>query len=185
LQEEIHRFSEKRFSAEKVFFYKGFGRFSVCVRLVSLIIESRKIMPEKKKSTESTLADKLAKQLRETAEGLYYISETDAEISPFVGARTDAVTKENLLLQTGNKPDAPVEERDFAGFFTRLTKIQDWFGDEEKQTAAKFTRLKELLEKNLKDLKVFKVGRIEIDIYIVGLDGEGNLTGIKTKAVET
>jgi hypothetical protein len=185
LQEEIHRFSEKIFLAEKVFFYKGFGVFSVCVRLVSLIIERQKTMPEKKKPTESTPADKLAKQLRETAEGLYYISETDAEISPFAGAKADAVTKENLLQQTGNKPVEPVEERDFAGFFARLTKIQDWFGDEEKQTAAKYARLKELLESNLKDVKVFKVGRIEIDIYIVGLDGEGNLAGIKTKAVET
>jgi hypothetical protein len=185
LQEEIHRFSEKIFLAEKVFFYKGFGVFSVCVRLVSLIIEGRKIMPEKNKSAKSTLAGRLAPRLQETSEGLYYISETDAEMTPFVGAHTDAVTKENLLLQTGNKPDAPVEERDFADFFARLTRIQDWFGDEEKQTAAKFARLKELLERNLKDVKVFKVGRIEVDIYIVGLDDEGKLAGIKTKAVET
>ena len=142
-------------------------------------------MPEKKKLTKSEPVDQLAKQIRQISEGLYYISETDAKIFPFAGTKANAVTKENLLPQTGNKPDAPVEERDFADFFTRLTKIQDWFGDEEKQTAAKFARLKELLEKNLKDLKVFKVGRIEIDIYIVGLDDEGKLTGIKTKAVET
>jgi len=142
-------------------------------------------MPEKKKLTKSEPVDQLAKQIRQISEGLYYISETDAEIFPFTGTKTDAVTKENLLSQTGNKPDAPVEERDFTDFFTRLTKIQDWFGDEEKQTAAKYARLKELLERNLKELKVFKVGRIEIDIYVVGLDAQGNLAGIKTKAVET
>ena len=142
-------------------------------------------MPEKKKITKSEPDKKLTEQIKKAAEGLYYISETDAEIFLFTGAKSDAVTKENLLSQTGNKPEAPVEERNFADFFTRLTKIQDWFGDEEKQTAAKFARLKELLEKNLKDLKVFKVGRIEIDIYVVGLDAQGNLAGIKTKAVET
>jgi hypothetical protein len=32
---------------------------------------------------------------------------------------------------------------------------------------------------------VFKVGRVELDIYVVGLDENGNLMGIKTKAVET
>ncbi|HYP50404.1 MAG TPA: nuclease A inhibitor family protein [Pyrinomonadaceae bacterium] len=127
----------------------------------------------------------MSERIRETSEGLYYISETDAEISPFAGTKADAVTKENLLRQTGNKPDAPVEERDFATFFTRLTKIEDWFGEEEKQAAAKFARLKELLERNLKDLRVFKVGRIEIDVYVVGLDAQGNLAGIKTQAVET
>jgi hypothetical protein len=40
MQEEIHRFSEKTFLAEKVFFYKGFGGFPVCVRLVSLAVYS-------------------------------------------------------------------------------------------------------------------------------------------------
>ena len=142
-------------------------------------------MPKKKKSLKSEPNETLAEQIRKAAEGLYYISETDAEIFPFEGTKTDAVTKENLLSQTADKPDAPIEERDFEVFFTRLTKIQDWFGDEEKQTAAKFARLKELLESNLKNLKVFKVGRIEIDVYIVGLDSESKLTGVKTKAVET
>jgi hypothetical protein len=142
-------------------------------------------MPKKKKSIKPEPNKTLAEQIGKVSEGLYYISETDAEISPFTGTKADAVTKENLLSQTANKPDAPVEERDFESFFTRLTKIQDWFGDEEKQTAAKFARLKELLESNLQNLKVFKVGRIEIDVYIVGLDAESRLAGVKTKAVET
>jgi hypothetical protein len=42
-----------------------------------------------------------------------------------------------------------------------------------------------LLEGNLRDLRVFKVGRIELDIYVVGINSEGILMGIKTKAVET
>ncbi len=44
---------------------------------------------------------------------------------------------------------------------------------------------KNLLEANLRDLRVFKIGEIQIDIYVVGLDVENNLTGIQTKAVET
>ncbi len=40
-------------------------------------------------------------------------------------------------------------------------------------------------EKNLRDLKVFKIGKIQIDVYVVGLDAEDNLLGIETKAVET
>jgi len=126
-----------------------------------------------------------ARQIKEAAQGLYYISETDAEILPFNGGEVKAVTKEEILSQTKSGTNLLVEERDFADFFTRLTEIQDWFGDEEKETAQKFVRLKELLEKNLKDLKVFKIGRIQLDIYVVGLDAESKLVGIKTKAVET
>ncbi len=46
-------------------------------------------------------------------------------------------------------------------------------------------RTEELLENNLKGLKVFKIGKIQLDVYVVGIDAEGKLTGIKTNAVET
>jgi hypothetical protein len=127
----------------------------------------------------------LTGQIKSAAEGLWYISETDAEIFPFTGSKADSVTKETLLQQIGKPPDTPVEERGFDEMFARFIKIEDWFGDEEKATAAKFAALKSLLEKNLKDLKVFKVGQISLDVYFIGLDAEGNLAGIQTKAVET
>ncbi|MCA1623686.1 MAG: nuclease A inhibitor family protein [Acidobacteria bacterium] len=34
-------------------------------------------------------------------------------------------------------------------------------------------------------MKVFKIGKIELDVYAVGLNAENRLMGIKTKAVET
>jgi Nuclease A inhibitor-like protein len=127
----------------------------------------------------------LTEQIKSVAAGLWYMSETDAEILPFTGSKSDVVTKENLLNQISKPSDSPVEERDFNEFFARLTEIKDWFGDEEKATAARFAVLKDLLKKSLKDLKVFKIGKIQIDIYAVGLDANSNLAGIQTKAVET
>ena len=137
--------------------------------------------------TQKTYADgkNLGEEVKKLVEGLYYISETDAEMLPFVGAEARAVTKEEILSQTKSPANLPIEERDFAQFFARFTEIQDWFGDEEKETAQKFVRLKEFLEKNLKDLKVFKIGKIQLDVYVVGLDAGNRLMGIKTKAVET
>jgi len=127
----------------------------------------------------------LMEQIKTATADLYYTSETDAEILPFAGERAEAVTKEEISSQVKIATDSSVEVKDFVEFFARLTKIQDWFGDEEKETAQKYVRLKELLEKNLRDLKFFKIGKIQIDIYVVGLDAESNLMGIKTKAVET
>ncbi len=49
----------------------------------------------------------------------------------------------------------------------------------------KFKRLKQLLIENLNELHVYRVGRVAIDIFVVGRDREGNLAGIKTKAIET
>lgn len=133
----------------------------------------------------SPAKNKLFEQIKQISEGLYYISETDAEIKPFAGEKAEAVSKEEILRQTGKEKDTSIEERDFTEFFAYLTEIQDWFGDEEKETAERFGKLKDLLEKNLKDLKVFKVGEIELDIYIVGLNEENRLMGVQTKAVET
>lgn len=147
-----------------------------------LEIKHEKISAEK---CESPVKINLAKQIEEIVKGLYYVSETDAEILPFVGVKSQTVSKEEILIQTKSESNAAIEERNFADFFARLTEIQDWFGDEEKQTAAKYTVLKNLLEKNLRELKVFKIGKIELDVYAVGLDAENILTGIRTKAVET
>ena len=149
-----------------------------------------KIMAKRKKKmriVEKTDVKKsdLLKRIKKIAEGLYYISETDAEIFPFSGSKAERVVVEEVLKQTESAVDAPVKERDFNEFFTRLTERQEWFGEEEIVTADKFAELKRLLECNLRDLKVFKIGRIELDIYVVGLDSENNLTGFKTKAVET
>lgn len=134
---------------------------------------------------EKTPEDLLFDEIGKVAEGLYYISETDAEILPFSGKKAAEVSAAEILKQTENSPDSNVEERDFAEFFGRLTKIQDWFGEEETANARKFAELKDLLERNLRDIKVFKIGSIELNVYAVGLDGENILKGIKTKAVET
>jgi len=154
--------------------------------LVQQAFNDKKDMRERNKIKESNTEDnKFAAQAGKLSEGLYYISETDAEVSPFAGSGADAVTREEILRQTKSAANTPVEERNFAEIFARLTRIQDWHGDEEKATAAKFNKLKEFLEKNLKDLKVFKVGTIQIKIYFVGIDSQGKLMGVQTKAVET
>ncbi len=150
---------------------------------------NRKNLETSKEPSERETAglqeDSLAKQIQEITADLYYISETDALILPFVGQQTLSVSREVILEQTENAPDPLVEERTFAEFFARLTEIQDWFGDEERKTAEKYLLLKKLLEKRLRDLKIYKIGKVQLDIYVVGLDAENRLTGIKTKAVET
>ncbi|MCA1638520.1 MAG: nuclease A inhibitor family protein [Acidobacteria bacterium] len=97
----------------------------------------KEVSGQKSKDSGTT---QLEKQIEKLCKGLYYISETDAEITPFTGIQAEATTKEEILSQTKSLPDTPVEERDFDEFFRRLTEIQDWFGDEERQTVRKFYR---------------------------------------------
>jgi hypothetical protein len=41
------------------------------------------------------------------------------------------------------------------------------------------------INQNLRGTKVFKVGITTLEVYILGIDPEGNLAGVKTKPVET
>ena len=124
-------------------------------------------------------------KIEQACEGLIYISETDAPVLPFFGQPTDTVTGEIILQQTGLSAETNLEERNFVEFFDRLTTIRDWYGEREKDRAKKFLELKTLLEENLTGLKVYRIGTIRLYIFAVGIDKDGNLTGITTKAVET
>lgn len=138
-----------------------------------------------KKRNELKMEKDIFNSIKSLSEGLYYMSETDAEILPFAAGKVSVLNKETFARQLGIKDESQIEERDFDAFFKRLTEIKDWFGDEEKATAERFQKLRDFLEQNLRSLKVFRVGRIEIDIYVLGLDDEGRIFGIKTQAVET
>jgi hypothetical protein len=121
----------------------------------------------------------LIKEIEKSTAGLIYISESDAPIEAYSSARADAVNDKFFTDNTR------VEETTPASFFSRLTADHEWYGTKEKEEARRFAELEKLLEENLRDLKVFKVGRIQIAIYVVGIDADNNLIGIKTKAVET
>ncbi len=127
----------------------------------------------------------LAGLIEKACSGLIYISETDAPIELFAAGRADSVTRKTILEKTGHPADTPVEETDLIRFFARLTRVEDWYPGERKADAKRFARLKKILEENLTDLRVFKTGKIRLDIFAVGLDKDGRLMGIKTKAVET
>ncbi len=146
---------------------------------------------EKMKSPDGTKSERnlppnlFVKALREVVSELIYISETDAAVIPFFGTKANVNSAAEILRQTKRKDTTEVEERDFSEFFERLTTIKDWFRKEDEDRARGFLELRKLLENNLTEIKVYKLGRIAIDIYVVGIDSRGFLAGVRTKAVET
>lgn len=118
-------------------------------------------------------------------DGLTYVSETDAPVLTFAAGVAETPTREMILQHAGLECDTTGEEVSFDVFFARLTAIKDWFGESETTKAKKFLGLKTLLEENLRDLKVFRLGKIRVDIYVAGIDSDGSVLGVRTKAVET
>jgi len=124
-------------------------------------------------------------QIEAACEGLIYVSETDARVRAFDGSGAGTVDGQNILQHLGGEPEELVIELEFESFFDRLTLVKDWHSLQEKERTKKILELKTLLEENLHDLKVFKIGQIRVRIFAVGIDEDGCLTGITTEAVET
>ncbi|MEJ7849171.1 MAG: nuclease A inhibitor family protein [Pyrinomonadaceae bacterium] len=127
----------------------------------------------------------LSERLEKACEKLIYLSETDAEVEPFFGGKVDILNTQSFLETIRESEKKPVEVTGARQFFERVSKINDWHTASQKKNAEKFAALRKLLESNLSGLRIFRVGRIQIDIYIVGIDKEGKLAGVKTRSVET
>jgi nuclease A inhibitor-like protein len=70
-------------------------------------------------------------------------------------------------------------------FFARHTSTSDPYDGETQRIRPKYEELVRLLSRRLRDVKAYRIGRIEIDCYVAGLDAEGNLAGLRTVAIET
>lgn len=142
--------------------------------------------PKTIKNSKKNFAEDVAiiADLRDACRGLQFISETDADIEPFIAGKPSgndlAAYAQALAL-----PRADIEEVTFRKFFGRLTAEREWFGEREKKRAARFAELQNVLEANLTSLRVIRAGKIRIEIYIAGIANSGRLAGVKTTAIET
>lgn len=131
------------------------------------------------------MTESIATQLKQASEGLLFGSETDAPFEVIHWSAQGEVTPTKLLQLTNHPPDAPVEIVSVDEFFDTSTAEEDWHDEEEEETAKRFQNLVNTLKQNLVQLQVFRVGSIEIDVYIVGVTDGGGLVGLSTKLVET
>lgn len=132
------------------------------------------------------MPDSALDALKQATQGLTYQSETDAPFHAFAwDGGGDKLTRDVVLKLSGHKPKSKVEEVSLDDFFGDLTADQDWYGAEEKATAQKYRDLLRTVKEQLSGARVFKVGKVNKDVYIVGKMRDGAWAGVQTKAVET
>ena len=119
--------------------------------------------------------------------GLFYPSESDESIEPVTcylsqpGPLTVSQIKDWLMLP----PSVYVDEMPETEFWEPVITEQDWYGDDERATTARFQQLKNWVDCELTGRQVFRVGETEIDVYLLGRLADGTRAGIKTKIVQT
>lgn len=118
-------------------------------------------------------------------EGLFYISETDAEVIPFKAKGLQSIEPKELgqyfeLTKTEMSEIGRVED-----FFCRVSLVKEWFSKDQRDAARQFKKIEAIFTKELTETRMIRFGRIRIEIFLLGIDPEGNVIGIRTKAVET
>lgn len=132
--------------------------------------------------------EELIRELQNATDGMMMMSESDY---PFEVVRWDdappegKVTPEYLRLKAGVTSDAPVVEQSVEEFFAAAVREPE-SGASEGDVSARFRALVALLKSSLDEVQAYRVGDINIGIYIVGRNRDSNnLIGVSTRVVET
>ena len=127
----------------------------------------------------------LRERLESAAQGLTYTSESDRPFEFFFlpgggDAPPGAEAFGRLIGAAG-----PVEERHLDDFFARHAETSDPYDTEAQRIRPRYEALRHTLRTALRGTTVYRTGRIQVQCYVVGGDGRGNLAGLRTVAVET
>jgi hypothetical protein len=129
--------------------------------------------------------EQILKELESATAGLTFMSESDY---PFEVVRWDSVnemTTQYFRGLTGEPADAPVESESVEEFFRSAAAEAEWKSAAELLNAKRYQELLRLLKDSLEDVRVYKVGRVNLPVYIVGRSTKGNWLGLSTRVVET
>ena len=127
-------------------------------------------------------AKEIIDRLSTLSKDLLFPSESEYPLEPFTWE--SATLKPETILTRSQKPaDTLIESITLEEFFAPVTTDEDWFDDEDREIAQRFRDLQAAIA-TLENVQVFKVGKIEIEVYIVGAIGP-DLIGLKTTVIET
>jgi hypothetical protein len=127
----------------------------------------------------------LQSELASAADGLLYMSESDypLDVRSYPGAGAPTVAK--LLALTNTPAGTLVEERSFDQTMDRLGEAYDPDDDYLVEYAARFRALRAVMETQLTDLTVIRIGEIQVHVFFVGKSACGDLVGYETISIET
>jgi Nuclease A inhibitor-like protein len=111
-------------------------------------------------------------ELQAAVADLYWISESDY---PFevIDWSAGEISTAAIRLELGLDEEIPITTLTLAEFWEPVTDNDE------------FIEVRHFIARSLTNTQVFRVGEIEIDIYIIGHCVTGKRVGLKTKEIET
>ena len=126
-------------------------------------------------------------RLHEAAKGLLWMSESDYPFEALIWEFGEKILLDNevVLKITKHSVDTPIKVIEFDSFFQGAITPKNWHNPEEAETVKRYQELVRIMKQYLSDLKVYKIGEIEIDVYIIGNTYTGDYAGLATVSIET
>jgi hypothetical protein len=113
--------------------------------------------------------EEILESLSRAAAGLLFMSESDYPIEVLQWEGAQELTPDFIRSLTDEAEDCPVQE----------IEVEDFL------RSGRYQRLLLALQSQLSTLKAYKVGRINMPVYLVGRSSEGSWLGLATRVVET
>jgi Nuclease A inhibitor-like protein len=123
-------------------------------------------------------------RLKQATADLLWASESDYPFEVMTWERGVEMTPTALFKELA-APNMAIKIISLADFFAPVLTTEDWYGAEELATVDRYANLAQTIESNLTEVQVFRLGEIEISVYIIGKTPDGDLIGLKTQAIET
>ncbi|GAA4337313.1 nuclease A inhibitor family protein [Flaviaesturariibacter amylovorans] len=124
-------------------------------------------------------------RLQEAAQGLLYLSETDAPLLAFELDGTGVAPEAALPALSDAPAGTPPERVELTHFFRNQVRAEEGGGPELSHRAGRFRSLQQQLEKTLAGVAVYRLGSVQVDAFILGRLPDGTVGGLRTKLVET
>ncbi|HEX8213013.1 MAG TPA: nuclease A inhibitor family protein [Longimicrobium sp.] len=131
------------------------------------------------------MTDSTRVRLERAAEGLVYTSEGDAPFEWVELGAAQALTPEGFRALAGAAPGARVQEVPLDRFFAGHIEESDPGDPAAQALRERYEALREALRDSLAEVRVFRVGEVEIRCYVVGRTPGGTTVGLVTTAWET
>jgi hypothetical protein len=123
--------------------------------------------------------------IEQAASGLLYLSEGDFPFEPFTLTDSPQTLKECLLARSGQERGVRVEKVSLDHFFRNQIQLYAEDTLAQRQTAARFQSLVQVLKQELIAPVVYRIGEVRVEAFVVGKLSDGTYGGLWTKVIET
>jgi hypothetical protein len=127
----------------------------------------------------------LIRQLELATNDLLWFSEAEYPIHVVYWHDANNFAQDTLLKQFNYPPDTKIAMQEFAAFFATATKQEAWHNEAEQAQVLRYQALVNLMAENLKDIKAYLLGDVEIAAYILGTTEDLAIAGLSTQIVAT